>query len=51
MQQVAEENGLDVLKQLENNPVGTELPSATEDTRTIEQEDKLSKRYNEECYM
>ena len=43
MQQVAEENGLDVVKQLENNPIGTKLPTA-EETRSTEQEDKLSKR-------
>ena len=42
MQQVAEENGLDVIEALKNNPVGTTLP--TVETRTVEQEDKLSRR-------
>lgn len=44
MQEVAEENGLDVVKQLADNPIGTKLPT-TEETRTMEQEEKLSRRY------
>ena len=44
MQQVAEENGLDVVKQLENNPIGTKVPTA-EGSQTLEQEDKLSRRH------
>ncbi len=42
MQQVAEENGLDVVNKLAENPVGSKLPS--EETRSTEQEDKLSRR-------
>ena len=55
MQQVAEENGLDVVNKLAENPVGSKLPSAEETQRT-EQEEKLSRRYSSHttinvCYM
>ena len=43
MQQVAEENGLDVVNKLEEHPVSSKIP--TVDTLTHEQEEKLSRRY------
>ena len=42
MQQVAEENGLDIVNKLEENPISSKIP--TVDTLTHEQEDKLSRR-------
>lgn len=47
MLQVAEENGLEVMDQLEANPVSTRNPAevAGLQTLTTEEEDRLSNRY------
>ena len=42
MRQVAEENGLEVMDQLEQHQVGTTRPTISQ---TTEQEDQLSRRY------
>jgi hypothetical protein len=49
--QVAEENGLEVMTQLEANPVSRQNPAETSgaaglQTLTNEEEDKLSSRYD-----
>ena len=45
---MAEENGLEVMDKLEANPVSTKAPEdpAGLQTLTIEEEDKLSSRYD-----
>ena len=44
MKQVAEENGMEVLDKLADNPIGSEVPEASSNL-TSEQEDKLSRRF------
>ena len=44
MKEVAEQNGLEVLDKLADNPVSTEIPGAATSLTTAE-EDKLSRRF------
>lgn len=43
MREVAEENGLEFINKIDENPVSNKEPSAG--TLTTEEEDKLSRRY------